>query len=221
LRIARHHTDRFDGEGTIAFKITVRLSYADALADILLQMEDENPLEAKEKLDELAEHKEGWTRYLALTTAFIAVLAALASMKSGGLANEALLAKNDAILSQSKASDQWNYYQAKGIKRTVDEGFAATASNPKLKSEATRYASEQKDIQEKARSLDKEVETNNVLSEKLLQRHEKAASSVTFFQIAIALSAMAALMKQKSYWIVSMALAAIGAGYLVACLGWL
>ncbi|MFI5384518.1 MAG: DUF4337 family protein [Fimbriimonadales bacterium] len=67
-----------------------------------------------------------------MSTAIVAVLAAIAAMKSGGLANEALLAKNDAILSQSKASDQWNYDQAKGIKRTIDAGLSSVVSKPKL-----------------------------------------------------------------------------------------
>ena len=180
-------------------------------------MEDENPLEAKEKLEELAEHKSGWTRYLALTTAIVAVLAALASMKSGALANDALLAKNDAILNQSKASDQWNYYQAKGIKRTIDEGLSLIHSNKKLSNGASREGAEQKDVQKKAEDLDKAVETDNALSEQLLQRHEKAATSVTFFQIAIALAAMAALMRQKLYWFFSMGLAVAGTVFLILC----
>ncbi|MFI5384517.1 MAG: DUF4337 family protein [Fimbriimonadales bacterium] len=75
-------------------------------------------------------------------------------------------------------------------------------------------------MQTKARDLEKEVEVDNKLSERFLQKHEKAASAVTYFQISIALSAMAALMRQKSYWILSMLLAAIGAVFLFACFGW-
>ncbi len=184
-------------------------------------MEEDTPLEAKEQLDELAEHKSGWTRYLAITTAMIAVLAALASMKSGNLANSALLAKNDAILMQSKASDQWNYYQAKGIKRTIDDALSLGNGNLKLKSEALRYAAEQKDIQAKARELEREAESDNKRSERLLQKHEKAATSVTFFQIAIALSAMAALMRQKWFWFLSIGLAIAGTALLLAAVGWM
>src|SRR5437868_5435781 len=92
--------------------------------------------ELKESLDqgvELAhgEHKGGghgakgeggglrWTSYLSLQTAIIAVFAAVASLESGGNSNEAILAKNEAILYQSQASDQWAYYQAKGVKESL------------------------------------------------------------------------------------------------------
>jgi hypothetical protein len=80
-------------------------------------LEEENPLEHKEHLDEMQEFHKGWLRYLALSTALIAVIAALSSLQSGTYANQSLLEKNNAILAQSQASDQWNFYQAKGIKK--------------------------------------------------------------------------------------------------------
>ncbi len=47
--------------------------------------------EIKEKLEEINEHTKGWNKYLALTTALIAVLAAIASLLSGSYANEAVI----------------------------------------------------------------------------------------------------------------------------------
>ena len=182
-------------------------------------MEEENVLENKEKLEEVHEHAghphaETWVRYLSITTACIAVLAALASMKSGNLANSALLAKNDAILAQAQASDQWNYYQAKGIKKNIAEAMATQPGNEKLKSEADRYGKDQTDIQKQAQDLDAQVKADNELSEQMLLRHEKAATSVTFFQIAIAMSAMAALLKQKWFWFMSIGVSVAGLAFL-------
>src|SRR2546427_1180411 len=48
----------------------------------------------------------------ALSAAVLAALAAVASLLSGHYSNE-------AMLEQLRASDQWNYYQAKGIKASV------------------------------------------------------------------------------------------------------
>src|SRR5580765_2473424 len=97
-------------------------------------MEEElETAELKEKIDESVEHAHGhgghggghgdkaaavpsWTKYLSLTTAVIAVLAAVASLMSGSNSNEAILEKSNAMLSQSLASDQWAYYQAKSVK---------------------------------------------------------------------------------------------------------
>ncbi|PYS07648.1 MAG: DUF4337 domain-containing protein, partial [Acidobacteria bacterium] len=75
--------------------------------------------ELKEKLEqsiegavEAAEHRGRWIVYLSFTTAVIAVLAAISALESGTYSNEALLEKNEALLAQTKASDQWAYYQA-------------------------------------------------------------------------------------------------------------
>ena len=67
------------------------------------------------------EARASWKRWLALSTALFAVLAAIASLKSGNLANRALLEMDEAVLKQTQAADEWAYYQAKGIKSTVRE----------------------------------------------------------------------------------------------------
>lgn len=58
--------------------------------------------------------KERWLSYLALTTIIFAVCATLATFKGGGFSTR-------SVLSQSQASDQWAYYQAKGIKSYLYE----------------------------------------------------------------------------------------------------
>ena len=73
--------------------------------------EAEVPIEhLHEQVHETAEHSgETWISWVALSTAVLAVLAAIASLLSGQHANE-------AVMDQIEASDQRNYYQAKGIK---------------------------------------------------------------------------------------------------------
>src|SRR5438132_1129643 len=103
--------------------------------------EEFETIEFKEKLEEAtehaveaAEHRSRWLVYLSFTTALIAVLAAVAALESGTYSNEALIQKNEALLAQAKASDQWAYYQAKGIKGSVyaTQAAAARATNPEL-----------------------------------------------------------------------------------------
>ena len=55
------------------------------------------------------EPKEKWLNYLALTTVILAVCATLSTFKGAGYSTR-------AVLSQSQATNQWAYYQAKGIK---------------------------------------------------------------------------------------------------------
>ncbi len=78
--------------------------------------------EVREQVKEFEEKREQasrWTRWLALSTAIFAVLAAIASLRSGQLANEALLQMNEATLKQAAVGDQWAYYQAKGIEQVT------------------------------------------------------------------------------------------------------
>src|SRR5579872_5339912 len=58
------------------------------------------------------EKKERWTLYLALSTALMAVLAAIAGLLAGHHANEALIER-------VKSSDQWNFYQSKNLKQEI------------------------------------------------------------------------------------------------------
>src|SRR6476620_11734913 len=76
--------------------------------------EAEVPLEdLQEHVHHSAEHGgEKWISWVALSTAILAVLAAIAGLLSGKHANE-------AMMSQIEASDQWGYYQAKSIKASV------------------------------------------------------------------------------------------------------
>src|SRR5215469_1077647 len=58
---------------------------------------------------------------IAVTTAVLAVCAALCSLLAGRAAHHSLAELNQAAIAQNLASDQWNFYQAKGIKRHVFE----------------------------------------------------------------------------------------------------
>src|ERR1700743_811403 len=66
-----------------------------------------------EQIEEGAEEKkERWVMFLALSPAFMAVLASFGGLLAGHHANEALVER-------MKASDQWNFYQAKNLKEEI------------------------------------------------------------------------------------------------------
>src|SRR5881396_4106254 len=100
-------------------------------------MEDpEVPLEhLHEHVNESAKHTgQDWISWVALSTAILAVLAAIASLLSGEYANE-------AMMSQIEASDQWSYYQAKSIKASVLDAKIAlsTTANEADSQKRDRY----------------------------------------------------------------------------------
>jgi hypothetical protein len=143
------------------------------------------------------------------------VLAAIAALESGTFSNEALIQKNEAMLAQAKASDQWAYYQAKGIKAIVysTQAAAAKVSNAELaqqaQKQAERYASEQEEISKAAKEFENEVKKNSELSDQSLEHHHRFAYAVTMFQISIALSAIAALSRQKFVWLIGLTISVL------------
>jgi hypothetical protein len=171
----------------------------------------------RETIDEEIEHAGGsFLRLVSLSTAILAAIAAVASLRAGDTVNEALALKSDATRIQALASDQWAYYQAKGIKGAVSRASAVTWKAagrpvpPDLEATAARYDSEQKEIQVKAKELETERDAKEKEAASLLEKHHHFATAVAFFQVAIALGAVAALTRVKLVWYGSLALGATG-----------
>jgi hypothetical protein len=162
--------------------------------------EAEVPLEhLHEQVHHHAEHSgESWISWVALSTAILAVFAALAGLLSGKHANE-------AMMSQIEASDQWNYYQAKSIKASVLE--AKVSPNESDRARIERYEKEQEEIKSEAEHKQTEAKEN-------FHRHETFARGVTMFQIAIAIAAVSALTKRRVFWGVSLVFGAVGCVFL-------
>lgn len=173
----------------------------------------------RETIDEEIE-KEGskLLRAVALTTAILAALAAIASLKAGGTVNEALALKTEATRLQAEASDQWAYYQAKGLKATVTEAsrntWIALDKTPpeELAKNQERYAEDQKKSMEKAKELEQQRDEKSSESDHLMHHHHLFAQSVALLQVSIALGAVAALTRKSVVWVGSIALGLAGAG---------
>ena len=149
-------------------------------------------------------------RGISLTTAIFAALAAVASLRAGATVNEAVLLKTEATRLQALASDQWSYYQAKGIKAAIAGSTAAAwtiagrAVPLALASEASRYASDQTAIKHEAQRFEQERDAKSAEADALLARHHYFAGAVALFQIAIALGAVAALTRIRTVWLASL-----------------
>ena len=162
--------------------------------------------------------KEGGSllKTIALTTAIMAAFAAVASLKAGATVNEALVLKTEATQLQAQASDQWAFYQAKGIKAAVAEaGSVAWSAAGKPIPTATeltrqRYAKEQVEIAKSAHEKEQERDLRDREAAHLLHRHHGFANCVAFLQVAIALGAVAALTRVRTIWLVSLLVGAAG-----------
>jgi hypothetical protein len=165
----------------------------------------------QEAIHETLERDGGaFLRRIALTTALLAACAAVASLEAGATVNEALMLKTEATRDQAEASDQWTYYQAKGIKAAVQEAnrnaWVALGKPAPVEFEQTaaRYNREQQEIQEKAQAKEHDRDHKSEEAGRLLERHHGFANAVALFQIAIALGAVAALTRLQSVWTASM-----------------
>ena len=153
------------------------------------------------------EKKEAWLNYLALTTLIFAVCATLSTFKGGGFSTK-------SVISQAQASDDWAYFQAKGIKTYIYQvqvekleldlmGLQSNAI-PKLstvynekiteyKKKIEKYEKEKSEAQAKAKQLETVRDD--------AQTHSKAfGMAVIYLQIAILLSSIAGLLKKKIVW---------------------
>jgi hypothetical protein len=144
---------------------------------------------------------------VALSSALLAGLAAIASLMAGHHANEAMLL-------QIESSDQWSYYQAKSIKQaqlaTKTDLLLALGKPPAQSDEEklSQYDTEKEEIQKKAEELKKESHSH-------LQIHQTLAAGVTMFQIAIAVGAIAVLIHRRVFWLGSLLVGAVGILFLI------
>jgi hypothetical protein len=169
-------------------------------------MEDaEVPLEhLQEQVHHKAEHSgETWISWVALSTAILAVLAAIAGLLSGQHVNE-------AVMNQIEASDKWNYYQSKSIKASVLDAKMSLAGGPNEsdQSKRDRYEKEQEEIKSDAEHKEAAAKSN-------FHKHEVFARGVTMFQIAIAIAAISALTRRRHFWMVSLLFGVFGCFFLI------
>ncbi|MEY4034065.1 MAG: hypothetical protein RL492_1259 [Verrucomicrobiota bacterium] len=161
---------------------------------------------------------DAWTKWVALSTTLLAVAAAFSTLKGGSYSTQTQLAT-------VSASNKWSYFQSKSLKQTARETereiitvVAAGAANPeakavalasvaKIEKEIKRYDEEKAAIKLEAETLDAKASYNQA-------RGGNFGMAVMFLQIAIMLSAIAALMKKKSFWLIGLVTGAVGVGYL-------
>lgn len=169
---------------------------------------------------EHAAHADTLGRWVATFTAVLASVGALISYQNGSAESHGLELKNEAILKKSAASDQWAYYQAKGIKEVIVGNAPAgtDAERSRLAAEAARYDHEKKEIEVEARKLDEESAQLDARSTQALAPHGRLAQALALVQVAIAMAALTVLTRQR--WMLLFAGAAAGAGIVLWIMAW-
>jgi len=167
-----------------------------------------------EEIHELAEnahhgsHEEGMA-IVTITMAFLAVLVAVCSLMGHRTHTEELL-------TQTKATDQWAYYQAKDIRRRsyevfLDQMTVFTLQNPqsaegvkeKYAKQLETYAKQLKDLEESAREFESEVA-------KLQKKADRFDLGEVLLEAALVICSITLLTRKRAFWAIGVVLGAAG-----------
>jgi hypothetical protein len=162
--------------------------------------------------------QEKWMKGVAVTATVFAVMTAIASSRGGAYGAKIQL------LTAVEGS-QWNYYQAKSIKQHLAEmesgdlkGNILGTVTPEQKS---YFESKLTQVQENIARYDKEkseikdeAETSGKQNAIYGRRANQMSLAVVFFQIAIMLTTVSALLKRKEMWYIGLVLGCVAFVYL-------
>jgi hypothetical protein len=142
-------------------------------------------------------------------TLTIAVVVASLETTEG---DRTIVAKNDAVLQQNKATDQWNFFQAKSLKKNLyvlaaDQGGPKAAEYAKV---AAKNAGEQNGIQKEAKALEAKRDKDSEIAETHEWRHERLTIASTLLHMSIAIATLAIILTRRWPWFTALALAGAG-----------
>jgi len=167
--------------------------------------------------------KEKWLTYMAITTVLVAVAATLSTFKGGGFSTRSLL-------NQTKASDQWAFFQSKSIKSYIydmrvenlelqtellEKQKGNEAIVEKYKQKIEEYKHKVKKYEEEKDAIKKEAEGYQASRDENKKHSGAFGIAVIFLQVSIVLSSIATLSKKRFVWICSMVVGSIGVLYFI------
>lgn len=178
-------------------------------------------LEAHEHAEHAAHaaHEEDpLTSRVTLTIAILAVAAAVCASLETTEGDKALGAKNAAVLDQNRATDIWNLYEAKSLKKNIyalaaDQGGGKAAAYAK---ESAKNAADQKGFAKQAKAFEAARDAHTEASEAHERRHGRLTIASTLLHMSIAIATLAIILKRYWPWLGALALAAGG----LAVTGW-
>lgn len=165
--------------------------------------------EVQELEEQTEKARENSLRPVSFTMSVLAVLVAVTTVLGHRTHTE-------AVLQQTRASDQWNLYQAKKIRQyntelTVDMLSALPVSDPATaakitdayKSHLQKWNDDLNEEQTKAMELEKEVR----LSERHADRFDLGEA---LLEIGLVVTSITLLTRLRAYWYLGMAFGAVG-----------
>jgi hypothetical protein len=174
---------------------------------------------------EQADDDAPWIKQVAMLTGLLAALSGFLDVRSTIVTNNAIYESNQAILSQTEASDAWNEYQADSIKARIIETAVATTNNipprnrGKLEDEEKDLRGRQDDLKKKAHDETTARDEHLANGLKRLAEKDLLGYAGLASQLGIALASVAALVRWRLPFMVAIGFGVLGiaiAGYALA-----
>ncbi len=171
------------------------------------------PFEHAEHAEHVAHSGDRFLMQVSVTIAILAVVAATVGSLETIETAATIGDKNAAVLVQNKATDNWNFYQAKSIKKNMYDIAAAAggADADGFKAQAQRYGADEQELLAKGQELERETDAKLLDSERHERRHHLLTVAVTFLHVAIAVATISIIMRgQRWPWRASIGLGILG-----------
>ncbi len=175
------------------------------------------PTEIQEFSKQMKEAGEASLTKISLAISILAVLVAMVTVLSHR-------SHTEAVLMQSRAGDQWNEYQAKKIRseslsnmvdlldlQPAKEAGATARKRAEYQAHETKWAADLAEEQKTAREFEEEVRR----AERKAARYDLGEA---LLQIAVVLSSITLLTRQRSYFLLGLALGLCGIAVAISAL---
>ena len=177
--------------------------------------------EHAEHAEHAAQENDPLISRVTLTIALLAVIAAIGASLETTEGDGALGAKNEAVLAQNRATDTWNLYEAKSLKKNLytlaaDQGGAKAAGYAKT---AAQNATDQTTYSKQAKTFEQHRDVMTEAAEVHEHRHGRLTIASTLLHMSIAIATLAIILKRRWPWVTSIVLA--GAGVVLGALAYL
>jgi hypothetical protein len=163
------------------------------------------------EIPEIPERREEYryTLPVSLTMSILAVLVAGATLLGHR-------AHTEELLLQTRATDQWAYYQAKNIRLHEMQGIAdllgalapserkeTLAVREKYLKEVERYTNDKEDISEKAKELENERDL-------MSRRADRFDGGEALIEVGLVICSITLLTRRRAFWLGGMIVGALG-----------
>jgi hypothetical protein len=165
---------------------------------------------------ERAEHahhaQDPFVTRVSITIAVLAVLAAIVGSLETVESAAAINATSKSVLSQDRATDAWNEYQADSLKKHI-YGLAADQGGPnapRYRQTSAGQVEAQKAVRARAEAASHESERLVEVSEAAERRHHWLTAAAALLEIGIGISSVSIVTRTRLFWYGALALGTAG-----------